>query len=100
MKQQYLKNVVTLDLNSEKCIGCRMCLEVCPHHVFKMEARKVQIQNRDGCMECGACARNCPVEAITVRAGVGCAAAIVIGTLRGTAPICGCSGDSDTPCCG
>lgn len=100
MKQQYLKNVVTLDLNSEKCIGCGMCLEVCPHHVFKMEAGKALIQNRDGCMECGACARNCPAAAITVRAGVGCATAIVMGKLRGSAPCCGDSDDPNTSCCG
>jgi len=48
-----------------------MCLQVCPHHVFRTEGRKVQIQNRDGCMECGACARNCPTGAISVRSGVG-----------------------------
>lgn len=100
MKQQYLKNVVTLNLNSEKCIGCGMCLEVCPHHVFKMEAGKALIQNRDGCMECGACARNCPAAAITVRAGVGCATAIVMGKLRGSKPCCGDSDEPDTPCCG
>jgi hypothetical protein len=46
-------------------------------------------------MECGACSLNCPAAAITVSAGVGCAAAIIIGKLRGTAPTCG--GDS---CCG
>jgi len=33
-------------------------------------------ENGDTCMECGACARNCPTEAITVRAGVGCATAV------------------------
>ena len=100
MKQQYLKNVATLKLDNGKCTGCGMCLEVCPHHVFKLENAKAFIQNRDGCMECGACARNCPVEAITVRAGVGCAAAIVMGKLRGTAPCCGNSDDQDSPCCG
>ena len=33
-------------------------------------------------MECGACALNCPQEAIEVNAGVGCAAAIIIGHSR------------------
>jgi NAD-dependent dihydropyrimidine dehydrogenase PreA subunit len=89
MKQQYLKNVVTLALDHKKCIGCGMCQEVCPHHVFKMDGKKAQIQYRDNCMECGACARNCPAEAIAVRAGVGCAAAIVFSKLRSTAPCCG-----------
>lgn len=78
-----------------------MCLQVCPHHVFRTEGRKVQIQNRDGCMECGACARNCPTGAISVRSGVGCAAAVINGMRRGTAPTCGCSeNEKNTTCCG
>jgi Fe-S-cluster-containing hydrogenase component 2 len=32
----YLKDVVTLNLNEEKCIGCGMCIEVCPHAVIGM----------------------------------------------------------------
>lgn len=102
MKQQYLQNVVTLELSPEKCIGCGMCREVCPHRVFAAEAGKARLLNRDACMECGACARNCPATAISVRAGVGCAFAIVQGKLRGTEPACGCgeSGDGQGCCCG
>jgi MinD superfamily P-loop ATPase containing an inserted ferredoxin domain len=102
MEHQYLKNVVTLDLEREKCIGCGKCVEVCPHNVFTMEAQKAGIQDRDACMECGACARNCPVQAVTVKAGVGCAYAILLGKLRGTEPTCGC-GDAEEggpSCCG
>jgi NAD-dependent dihydropyrimidine dehydrogenase PreA subunit len=102
MKHTYLQNVVTLQMKPEKCIGCGMCLEVCPHNVFKQEAKKVVIQDRDACMECGACAKNCPVQAVTVKAGVGCAYGIALGKLRGTEPTCGC-GDSDedgSSCCG
>jgi NAD-dependent dihydropyrimidine dehydrogenase PreA subunit len=94
MKQQYLKNVVTLRLDPGKCAGCGMCLVVCPHNVFKLEDGKAMIQDRDSCMECGACAKNCPFGAVSVRAGVGCAFAIVMGKLRGTEPTCGC-GESD-----
>jgi NAD-dependent dihydropyrimidine dehydrogenase PreA subunit len=89
MQQTYLKNVVTLNLNSEKCIGCGRCLEVCPHNVFVMGSGKAELRDRDACMECGACARNCPEEAVIVRAGVGCAYAIAIGLLKGTEPSCG-----------
>lgn len=89
MRQQYIKKVVTLVLDELKCIGCEMCLEVCPHQVFKIESGRAQIQNRDDCMECGACARNCPASAISVRAGVGCAAAILMAKLRGNEPSCG-----------
>jgi hypothetical protein len=40
-------------------------------------------------MECGACMRNCASGAIKVRPGVGCAAAIIGGLVRGTEPTCG-----------
>jgi hypothetical protein len=42
-------------------------------------------------MECGACARNCVPGALRVKVGVGCAAAIIGGLLRGTEPACGCA---------
>jgi ferredoxin len=86
----YLKDVVTLELAEEKCTGCGMCLEVCPHAVFGMNARHARIVDRDACMECGACSRNCPVAAVTVQAGVGCAAAMINVIL----------GRTDQPCCG
>jgi ferredoxin len=35
--------------------------------------RKAEIMDFDACMECGACAKNCPVDAVTVTPGVGCA---------------------------
>jgi len=110
----YLKDVVTLRLDKEKCIGCGMCLAVCPQAVFCMNNSHAHIENRDACMECGACARNCPSEAITVQAGVGCAAAVINAALgRDTASCCcsierdgapeGCCESSGTPgrttCC-
>lgn len=101
---KYLKNVVTLELNQDKCTGCGMCLTVCPHQVLGLRngSARVLIQDRDACMECGACSRNCPVGAISVKAGVGCAYAIVLGKIRGTEPTCGCSGSGDEgpACCG
>ena len=104
----YLKDVVTLKLDEEKCTGCGMCLEVCPHEVFKMNARHVEIQNRDACMECGACSRNCPFDAIAVQTGVGCAAAVINSMLGRTDAACCCTTESgcsppaakDKICCG
>jgi NAD-dependent dihydropyrimidine dehydrogenase PreA subunit len=67
----YLRNVTTLSLDAEKCIGCQTCTQVCPHQVFEMENKKAWIRDKEACMECGACAKNCPASAIVVRSGVG-----------------------------
>jgi NAD-dependent dihydropyrimidine dehydrogenase PreA subunit len=78
----YLDDVATLKLETETCIGCGRCLEVCPHQVFALEENKAVLVRFDDCMECGACAMNCPVSAIFVDAGVGCAAGLFIGWFR------------------
>jgi len=94
---KYISNVVTLALDTDKCIGCGMCEIVCPHRVFVVKDKKAVITDRNRCMECGACARNCPVEALSVEAGVGCASAIIIGALTGKEPSCDCAKGSS--CC-
>ena len=66
----YLPGVSTLSLDAALCNGCRTCTLVCPHGVLRMNGRQAVIHHRDGCMECGACAENCPVKAISVQAGV------------------------------
>ena len=68
---RYLDDVSTLVLDQEKCIGCTLCTQVCPHTVFEMEDGKAQIIDFNACMECGACVNNCPSKAIQVSPGVG-----------------------------
>jgi len=94
----YLAGVATVQVDSEACVGCGMCVDVCPRGVLALAGKTAQIEDLDACIECGACARNCPVEAISVQAGVGCATAFIKGALKGTEPCCG--GDGKTTCCG
>ncbi len=96
---KYLSGVTTLEFDQDKCCGCGICAIVCPHRVFQSKEEGVKINNRDRCMECGACAQNCPTQALTVRAGVGCAYAIIMGAIKGTEPTCDCSSDSNNSCC-
>jgi NAD-dependent dihydropyrimidine dehydrogenase PreA subunit len=95
---KYLANTASLAYNAEKCAGCGRCVEVCPHGVFEMADKRARLTDRDKCMECGACARNCEFNAITVNAGVGCAAALISSMITGGEPTCGC-GDSGPGCC-
>ncbi|MDX2444931.1 MAG: mercury methylation ferredoxin HgcB [Bacteroidales bacterium] len=89
--QVYLRNVATLEYDSSKCIGCKMCIEVCPHNVFRMMSKKAVVVNKDKCMECGACEINCITHALKVKQGVGCAAAVITGFIRGTEATCDCN---------
>jgi len=98
MKYRYLKNVVTLEMDQTKCNGCGMCIDVCPQEVFTLLEKVSTIIDRDACMECGACAINCPRQAISVRAGVGCAYAVLMDKLnikgKCCGEACGCSLDN------
>jgi NAD-dependent dihydropyrimidine dehydrogenase PreA subunit len=100
---EYLRGVVTLELDPERCTGCGRCLEVCPHAVFAPDGDKVAISRRDACMECGACARNCAFGAISVQSGVGCANAVINRALgrKGACCVAGPDGaeGKDDCCC-
>ncbi len=80
---KYISAGESLTLDSSLCIGEGRCLEVCPHNVFSIVRRKATIADRTSCMQCGACQRNCPVGAISVSTGVGCAALIVSRMRKG-----------------
>jgi ferredoxin len=62
-----------------------------------MEGGRAKIKDKDNCIECGACQKNCPFSVITVEAGVGCAAAILGSLGSKKAPCCG---KNNGGCCG
>ena len=97
-KLTYIPDTVTLEFSGDTCTGCGMCIIVCPQDVFTMNGGKAQVTDRDSCMECGACEKNCAFGAISVKSGVGCAAGVLNGFFRGTEPTCDCSEGSS--CCG
>ncbi len=68
---RYLDDISSLVLTDEKCVGCGLCIEVCPHGVFEMQHNKARIVDFNACMECGACVNNCPSGALSVSPGVG-----------------------------
>ena len=68
---RHYEDVSTLALDTDRCVGCTLCTQVCPHQVFDMQDRKARIIDFNACMECGACVTNCPSGALRVNPGVG-----------------------------
>jgi NAD-dependent dihydropyrimidine dehydrogenase PreA subunit len=91
----------SLNYYPERCINCKRCTQVCPHAVFAEGKDHVDLAQPASCMECGACALNCPVQAIEVQSGVGCAWAMINAALRGKDmdTECSCGGEEGS-CCG
>ncbi len=50
---------------TENCINCKYteCVEVCPVDCF-YEGPNFMVIDPDGCVDCGLCATECPVDAI------------------------------------
>jgi len=94
-----VSDINTLMFNAGLCINCGMCIAVCPQVVFALGDRVLQIVDPDACMECGACQINCPVGALIVDSGVGCAEAMIRAALTGQSEA-SCGGpEPETRCC-
>jgi ferredoxin len=57
--------VHTININQEKCIQCKQCIEVCPANVLSLKGNLIIIENQKQCVSCGHCAAVCPKGAIT-----------------------------------
>ncbi|MEM1541238.1 MAG: 4Fe-4S binding protein [Ignisphaera sp.] len=60
-----VKGNVTLDYS--RCNLCKLCLNLCPTNVFKVDENINRIVvNDDSCISCYGCTILCPVDAISV----------------------------------
>ncbi|HET7168271.1 MAG TPA: 4Fe-4S dicluster domain-containing protein [Candidatus Limnocylindrales bacterium] len=65
-----------LDIAADRCKGCGLCLDVCPHHVLEADLgvvnplgyHPVRLIDAAGCTSCALCARICPDAVFSVYA--------------------------------
>jgi len=58
----------TLEVDAERCNGCRTCVEVCPkgvYDLYRVDGRqRSRVARMADCEQCTACVKQCPEEAI------------------------------------
>ena len=60
------RNVTTV-IDAERCIGCGLCVAVCPKQTISMQDGKAIVSGTES-LNCDHCAAACPTEAIQVAA--------------------------------
>ncbi|MFH1692318.1 MAG: FAD-binding protein [Candidatus Omnitrophota bacterium] len=56
---------MSLRIITEKCVGCTLCIKVCPFGALSMANKKAHV-NIDLCTLCGACIEACKFQALSI----------------------------------
>jgi heterodisulfide reductase subunit A len=57
----------TSEINRDTCIGCGLCVLLCPYHAIDKDEENRAKVNTALCEGCGLCAASCPTQSISVR---------------------------------
>lgn len=56
----------SLDVDSDKCIGCSHCMKICPTEAIRIRHGNAHI-DAGRCIDCGICYSECPMKAIYIK---------------------------------
>ncbi len=51
-------------INTDKCVGCRLCVQACPASVLELVNHKSTVVNFDACIQCKRCEQACAFDAL------------------------------------
>ncbi|MHA1293088.1 MAG: HgcAB-like fusion protein [Promethearchaeota archaeon] len=57
-----------IEIERKKCIGCKVCIEVCPRNLYTFNEidKKVDLQFPDKCINCNACVKRCLAQCLKI----------------------------------
>jgi len=61
------KSLMEYVINPENCVGCTACARVCPVNAISGERKEIHHINPSICIKCGACKEKCKFDAIYIR---------------------------------
>ncbi|MGE5790702.1 MAG: nitroreductase family protein [Syntrophaceae bacterium] len=62
-----MEDLIKPRLDTDRCTGCGLCIDVCPSDVLALENGTITL-SREGCFGCDHCAAVCPAGAIAIDA--------------------------------
>jgi NADH:ubiquinone oxidoreductase subunit F (NADH-binding)/(2Fe-2S) ferredoxin len=61
------KSLMEYVVNADNCVGCTACARVCPVNAISGQRKEVHFINPSICIKCGACMEKCKFDAIFIR---------------------------------
>ena len=61
-----VQGAADLHHHDEKCTGCTACAKGCPVKAISGERKKLHVIDQAQCIKCGECVRRCNFEAVLV----------------------------------